>query len=412
MYKVFLFSIGNNNSLYKTQKESRFMKNKRVISMIAGIALTLADVLSADPSISDFSSAREFKGVATSLISCNVLSGFNDNWRGMITSTAYPGDIFEGPVKDAKGNILKEGTVLFTIDKTARQMLLDQNLAKLTIAKQDYERDLKLLPNHSISKKNFEKDRAAYMEAVALVKQHQYLVDLCTIHAPFDGVVDSINCVGWLSGEPAVMKVSQLVPMGILVPMDRDLANQIKPTTPIAIYPDPNISEEVFGISRGNSILTDKGIIFLVENHKSETEVMVSGKKVSVINCIYPVIPFGYAEEDKNILTVNADCMFEDEKGSFVWLAVGQKDLTPKGLDKVCSVKKVYVELLGKSICDEIFHECVAIKDTKELALNDITLAQNPSNLKDGDLITIQDQRYVFMPGDNVKVVIGPVAAN
>jgi len=227
------------------------MKNKRVISMLTGIALALANALSADASISDFNSAREFKGVATSLITCNVLSGFNDNWRGMITKTAYPGDIFEGPVKDTEGKIIEEGTILFSIDKTGRQMLLDQYEAKLAIAKDDYERDLKLLPGHSISKKNFQKDKAAYMEAIAQVKQHQYLVDLCTIHAPFDGVVNSINCVGWLSGEPAVMQVSQLVPMGILVPMDRDLANQIKPTTPIAIYPDPSVSKEVFGISRG-----------------------------------------------------------------------------------------------------------------------------------------------------------------
>ncbi len=393
------------------------MNNKRITSIIAGVALTLAsvftcNVFSADASINDLNSAREFNGVATSLITCNVLSGFNDNWRGMLTSTAYPGDIFEGPVKDAKGNVIKEGTVLFTIDKTGRQMMLDQFEATLATAKEDYERDLKLVPGGTVSKKTFQKDKSAYLDALAKVKAQKYLLNLCTIRAPFDGVVNSISCVGWLSGEPAVMQISQLVPMGILVEMDRTLANQIKPTTPIAIYPDPSVSKEVFGISRGNSILTDKGIIFLVENFKAVTEVAVSGKKVSVINFIYPVLPFDYVEGNEHILSVESQCIFKDEKGSFVWLAVGQKDLTPKGLDNVFPVKKVYIELLGKSTFDQTFAEYIAIKDTKELSFNDVTLAQNPSNLKDGDLITVQDQRYIFMPGDNVRVVIGPTAAN
>lgn len=393
------------------------MGNKRVISMVTCIALTLAsvlgcNVLSADVSINDFNSAREFKGVATSLITCNVLSGFNDCWRGMVTNTAYPGDIFEGPVKDAKGNFIRQGTVLFTIDKAARQVKLDEYMAKLAIAKDDYERDLKLLPGHSISKQKFQKDKSAYMEAMATVKQQEYLVDLCTVHAPFDGVVNSINCVGWLSGEPAVMKISQLVPIGIQVTMSRDLANQIKPTTPIAIYPDPNVSKEAFGISRGNSILTDNGIIFLLENHKVENEVTVSGKRIPVINLISPVLPFDYTEEHKNTLSVNTQCIFKDEKGSFVWLAVGQKDLTPKGLDKVFPVKKVYIKLLDKSTFDNTFVEYTAIQGTKDLNLNDITLGQYPTNLKDGDLVTVQDHRYVFMPGDNVKVIIGPTAKN
>jgi len=393
------------------------MGNNRVISMAACIALTLSvltcNMFSADASsISDFSSAREFKGVAKSLITCNVLSGFNDNFRGMITSTAYPGDIFEGPVKDTKGNIIKEGSILFTIDKTVRQMRLDEELAKLTVSKEDYERDLKLLPGHSISEAKFQKDRSSYMEAVAKVKQYQYLVDLCTIHAPFDGIVNSINCIGWLSGEPAVMSISQLVPIGIQVDMNRELANQIKSTTPIAIYPDPSISKEVFGISRGNSILTDNGITFLVENHKAETEVMVNGKKIHVISSISPVLPFDYTEEYKGTLSVNAQCIFKDEKGSFVWLAVGQKNLVPKGLDKVFPVKKVYIELLGKSTFDNIFIEYAAIKHTKEINLNDITLGEYPKNLKDGDLVTVQDRRYVLMPGDKVRVVIGPNPAD
>ena len=392
------------------------MRSKRVISMMASIALTLAsvftcNVLSAAGLVSDFQSEREFTGVATPLITCNLLSGFNDNWRGMITSTAYPGDIFEGPVKDAKGNIIKQGTTLFTIDKTARQILLDQFVASLAIAKANYERSVKLLPGHSISQQDFDTAKAAYLAAIAQVKQQQYLVNLCEIHAPFDGVVVSINCVGWLSGEPPVMKVSQLVPMGIQVNMDRSLVNQIEPTTPISIYPDHSISKKVFGISRGNSILTDTGIMFLVDNKKVTTPVVVNGKEIPVINWIYPVLPFDYVIYGKKLMSVNVKCIFKDEKGTFVWLAAGQKDLQPKGLDKVFPVKKVYIELTGKSSFERTFIEYAAIQDTKDLTENDIILAQNPKDLHDGDIITVQDQRYTFMPGDNVKVVIGPTPA-
>ena len=91
-----------------------------------------------------------------------------------------------------------------------------------------------------------------------------------------------------------------------------------------------------------------------------------------------------------------------------MWLAVGQKDLTPKGLDKVFPIKKVYVELAGKSAFSQTFMEYTAVKDTKDLSLYDVTLGQNPKDLKDGNLATVQDHRYIFIPGDNVKAIIGP----
>ena len=372
--------------------------------MLASVSVLTSNVFS--DSIKDFSAAREFQGTATPLITCNLLSGFNDNWRGMITHTAYPGDIFRGPIKDKSGKIIERGTLLFSIDKMGRQILVDQYIAQLQIAKDNYDRDVKLLQTNAISQQQYQTDQAAYYAATAQVSQQKYLLNLCDIYAPFDGIVNSINNVGWLSGEPAVMNISQLVPMGIAVPMDRTLASQITSSTPIAIYPDPNVSKNPFGIARGWSILTATGITFMVTNYQSSKSAVIDGNTIPVVNFAHPVMPF--RDEDSKILSANADAIFKDDKGTYVWQAVGQIDMTPKGFDKVFPLKKIYIELTGETAFDQTSSEYDAIKNTGELKLFDTLISDVPKGFKDGDMVTFQDQRYIFMPGDNVRVVIGP----
>lgn len=384
------------------------MKHKKGFLTTACTVLALSsvftcNVFSAD--INDFSAAREFQGTATPLITCNLLSGFNDNWRGMITSTAYPGDIFRGPYKNINGKIIDQGTTLFTIDKVGRQIMVDQYIALLQIAKENYERDLKLIKTNAVSEQQLATDKAAYYASTAQVKQQKYLLNLCEIHAPFDGIVNSINNVGWLSGEPPVMNISQLVPMGIAVAMDRSLANKITPSTPITIYPDPSVSTEPFGIARGWSMLTPTGITFMVTNYQSIKNVVIDGKTLPVVTFAHPVLPFNLSQ--KKTLSANADSIFKDDKGAYVWLAVGQSDMTPKGFDKVFPIKKIYIELTGETICDQISSQYVAIKNTDELKLYDTLIGNPPQGAKDGDMVSFQDERYVFMPGDKVRVVIG-----
>ncbi|HBM16218.1 MAG TPA: hypothetical protein DD381_07765 [Lentisphaeria bacterium] len=364
----------------------------------------------ADAPITDFKTTREFQGTATALITCNLLSGFNDDWRGMITHTAYPGDIFHGPTKNKDGKTLDKGTVLFTIDKVGRQILVDQFVAQLAVAKDNYERDKQLIKNNAVSRQQLQEDESAYFAAKAQVDQQIYLLNLCEIRAPFDGIVNSINNVGWLSGEPAVMNISQLVPMGIAVTMDRTLANKITPSTPITIYPDPSISKEPWGIARGWSILTPTGITFLVGNIEVAKTIKSDGKSLPIVTYASPILPFSY--EDANTLSIESICIFKDDKGTFVWQAVGQRDMTSKGFDKSFPVKKVYVELPGPVTCDMTFTEYYAIKSNPNLNLYDTVIGDVPEGIKDGDLVTFQDPRFIFMPGDNVRVVIGPEPSN
>lgn len=407
---MFLINLFIHQDLITKNKEMDFMKHKKGLLTTACIMLASASVLTCNADeIKDFSSAREFQGSATSLITCNLLSGFNDDWRGMITKTAYPGDIFHGPTKGKDGKMLDRGSLLFSIDKVGRQILVDQYVAQLQIAKDNYERDLKLQSTNAVSQQQVQTDEATYFAAIAQLKQQEYLLDLCDIYAPFDGIVNSINNVGWLSGEPAVMNISQLVPMGIAITMDRGLANKITPSTPITIYPDPSVSKEPFGIARGWSILTPTGITFIVSNYASVKDVVVAGKTLPVINLVHPILPFNY--DYMNTLSVDSNCIFKDDKGTFVWLAVGQSDMTPKGFDKTFAIKKVYVELAGDATFNQIFTQYDAIKATKELKLYDTLIQDIPEGAKDGDMVSFQDLRYVFMPGDNVRVVIGPDSA-
>ena len=48
-----------------------------------------------------------------------------------------------------------------------------------------------------------------------------------------------------------------------------------------------------------------------------------------------------------------------------------------------------------------------ALKDHGSLKLNDVVLVNPPKNLKEGEKLFLPMNRYILMPGEKVKVVIG-----
>lgn len=93
---------------------------------------------------------------------------------------------------------------------------------------------------------------------------------------------------------------------------------------------------------------------------------------------------------------------------AFSYGGKNQQDLVPgKGLERIFTVEKVYInpgDLLRRA---DSFDDVQALKDSGMLQLNDIVLYDAPKDLQEGDKVLFPLNSYILMPGDQVKVVIG-----
>lgn len=403
-------------------------KSGRLSMLYASVALTLlcsANLLAENqdkltPDYKDFSSPREFVGIVTPLTVSPIVIGSNIGYRGIIYSTANPGQLFRGPMYDINGNVIRKGDVLakmypdfFIKQVKANEALVQQTKADLAFTEADYVRNAKLIKDHSVSTHDFQlsqstyyKNKSALINAEALLDQMKIELAACKYHAQFDGMVNDVMVTAGLANEVKALELVQLFPIGVKIEMDRELANQIGSATPVTIYPDPAISNSPIGIVHESSILRDDGIIFETTNYPLEPKTMENGKEIPHVHSVYTIVPFDY---DLTKCAISNHSIKKDEKGYYVWLAVGQKNMqTKKALDLVFSVKKVYVTLGDKAKRETPRDTFVLLKDPGELQMWDVVLGDVPDNLKDGDRVCLHNPRYLLMPGDKVRVIIGP----
>jgi len=70
-------------------------------------------------------------------------------------------------------------------------------------------------------------------------------------------------------------------------------------------------------------------------------------------------------------------------------------------------IKKVYITLGNEIMPIGPSSQLILLKNKGSLELHDIILTPSEcENLKDGDLVYYMQKKYIFMPGDNVKVEI------
>lgn len=371
--------------------------------------------------VTDFKVEREFTGTVVPL-TVNVLGyGYNDEYRGTIYYTPEIGTIFQGPTKDLQGNVLKQGDPLIKIYPQYREArvkkseaALEQAKANLFIKKADYDRYSKLEKNKSISEQVYQQSMSDYVAAKAAVAAAECdlalskeMLGVCNYYAQFDGIVTNVlMAAGYCAGEPKVIEISQLYPIGINIKMPRQLANQISCSTPVTVFPDPSISRDSMGIINGYNILTQNGITFYSSNMPLEINLTENGKIIPNVHKTNNILPYEY---DPSICSININALKQDSKGYFVWKGIGQKNLQPgKGLSQVFPIEKVYVvpDNLVEQIspCDRF----VKLKDPGSLSCGDIVISDPPEDAKSGDKVCFVQSRYVLMPGDVVKVKIGP----
>lgn len=368
----------------------------------------------------DFSSPREFIGTVVPLTVTPVGFGLNQDFREKICYTPYLGEFFKGPTYDIQGKIVTPGKILLKASTEyilkmleAKEALVQQAKADLAFIEADYVRNAKLVKNHSVSTHDFQQSQSSYYKSKAALAKAQsdleetrIILDSCIYHAQFDGIVTNISRTAGLATEASTIEVTQLVPIGIKINMDRQLTNQIKTTTPIVIYPSPVVSKEPVGILHQSYRLLDDGVMLISSNYPMDPKVMENGKEIPHIHKIYNVVPFDY---DMTKCAINKYAIQKDEKGYYVWWAVGQKNMIPgKAFDKVFSIKKEYIVLDNKVMTETPRNRFILLKDPGELHVRDVVVGDVPENAKDGDRVTLHMPRYLLMPGDKVKVIIGP----
>jgi hypothetical protein len=402
---------------YSIPSSAMFM----ALLILCAFTNVFADNNSSKDGYKDFSIEREFVGTVTPLTVSSIPYGFNDEYRGEIYYTPGIGTIFDGPRFDLKGNIIKQGDPIIKIYPSYResrvkksQASLDTAKANLNFASAEYERDSKLVKRKSVSVKEFQQAESNYYAAKAAVASAECdlnlaneLLKICTYYAQFDGIVTQVlMCNGYCSGEPKILELTQLQPIGVTIKMDRTLANQITVETPVTIYPDPSISKDPIGVLHGFQVLTSDGITLYLSNDGQQIKIIENGKEIPNIHNIHNILAFDY---NPSICGVNINALKKDDKGYYLWKGVGQKNSEPgKGLSRVFSIEKIYViidDLVDQMSPSDKF---VKLKDPGGLQVGDICVKNVPEGSKNGDKVCFVPLRFIFMPGDVVKVKIGP----
>ena len=188
--------------------------------------------------------------------------------------------------------------------------------------------------------------------------------------------------------------------------MDRVEARKIICETPTSVYPVG--SNKPVAVVNSMVSLTGSGIRLRVINFQSPTSIsQKSGKPMIIVGCVPITCLTGYSLGSK-VLGIAVKAVCRDSQGEYVWKGIDVQELLPgKGLKHIFNIKKVYVKL------DDVVNKVAGyasiqkFEPNEQLKFGDIILINTPKDIKEGDEVSISQKRYIFMPSDPVKVVIG-----
>lgn len=405
--------------------------NWRTISLTAVLSTLIgATSFGANAPATDLSAKKTFTGTVVYVAGGQIQFGFNDSHRGWVDYSARPGFLFRGPVKDLNGNIIRQGDLLMHITDTYRQALVAQNVANVRTAevnlnyqKWQYDMVKKLEPTAAVYEMQVRQAEQAYFGAIASLEgakaqliQAQQLLDVCTMRAQYDGIVDSVMVpAGYLAGEEPVMKLYEMNPIGINVTLDSKLVGQMTYNTPVTITSARTGSQPV-GIIRNGTLFNAAGC---------------TGVTFEVLNKLLPPPPeakglpvfqrWGFAADlghdelsslyyPETCMMIMERCLIKKGDSYFAWKVEGAKEIAPKaGMNNISTVKFIPITLGNVKKYYDNNTVMVEIKNT-DIAEGDVFLNNDyiPETLKDGDKVCLFTPQYTFMEGDTVTIEIGP----
>ena len=359
---------------------------------------------------------KTYSGTAVPLIKDKIPAGSDADYWGYLKFVARWGEIIQPQIIDMNGKVIEKGTVLTQMDR--KYWIAKVNVAKgellaaeksMNAAYSNFKRYKKLYPTGASPVKEYENMRAIYYEAIGTYEkakadliENERVLEECKHLAPFEGIVDKVYySSGTLSTNPNVIEISQLNPIGIKVNMNKDEAAAINSNTSVSIYLHDN--ETPIGVYNGYSMLCDNGIIFRTKNTPRRN----NNKNLPEVQC-YPVMKSYFNRRFDNTLGVPVSALLKDDEGYYVWKAENRKTMQAgKGLDPVFQIEKVYV--VPGNLKRQYYGVGIMrlLNDPGTLRRHDIIISSPPENLKNGMTVSFPPERYLLMPGDPVKVVIG-----
>ena len=91
------------------------------------------------------------------------------------------------------GQMVTAGQPLIQLDDSIDQETLKNNMAELTLAKINYDRQVKLIKTRSTSRSQLDNARAKYTQAQAAVDSTKVMIDKKLIKAPFAGSIGNLR---------------------------------------------------------------------------------------------------------------------------------------------------------------------------------------------------------------------------
>lgn len=367
------------------------------------------------------------------------LTGYVQPWKsekigfevsGKVLSTLEVGNSVEGEIRNDKKKIIKKGSIIAQLNPARYQIVISSEVARVTGAQAtlieeeiNYERYKKLISSGSISQAQYDEAKTTYLTAKSTLQQSeasladaQYNQNHCTLRAPFPGVIEDLYVApgAWVQPGQSVVKLTMMRPIKITIPVSSKLARKIRAGDAAIVFP-PGSSEPIGGIIDNGAIGADPStrtfdIDVFVQNMKVPIKPTSIGKDQTVLKGENILLVLYLNPDDTNSpVCVPLSSLLKDEKGFYVWHAKDQQFLPlGKEIADHFTIERVNV-IPGNNYRNFMVDNFRELIDPGPLKLHDVVLASPPKNLKNNETVVLENNRWLFAPGDLAQVKIGTI---
>lgn len=320
---------------------------------------------------------------------------------------------------DASNNLINKGDLIAQQDTTKQEAKvrsyeaqLKGAMAALEEKKAELERNIKLSEKKAVSQKIYDQTKKDYETAFAEVRKleaelttEKYNLEACYLRAPFDGQVEAhLYSEGtWIDHGKEVVTLSLVLIVKIKVPVPESFSGKVSNTDVIkVISPD---SEKPVGVWFDNVSMDVNNIYLYVKNNlvpvyklTEEQKKLPKVHKISFVSRNH--------DEGGETLWADTNSLKKDENGYYVWRAKDQTMGNPdKPLERQFTVERISV-IPGPKYRNIGIYRYRILEKPADLKMHDFVLIDTSENLKHGDVVAYEPRRWMFRPGDKVKVQI------
>ncbi|MFA6714477.1 MAG: hypothetical protein WCS27_03825 [Victivallaceae bacterium] len=312
--------------------------------------------------------------------------------------------------------------------------------ANLENTAQNYQRHKILLKRNAVSRQsydNVEKDykvaqavkaemiasvltkKAEYKALLAQVeelRQNEFDAELdvknCTLRTRYKGKIADVyaNVGANVQSGAKVVKAVVMNPMLISLEVSPNIDRMLRFRDRVRVFPS-GMDKSVPGIVTMKSTVADPqthtfNLELFVQNPKvSVTENLGDLEKLPKINGVVNSVSNLLYNKYRNRLWVTSDAVYKDSGGEFVWKAT-KKPGSRYGAD-VYKLKKQYVKFDPETLdFFGIYYYRFFEKGVQNINPDDLLALGVPSNVKDGEKVVQIARRWLFRPGNLVKVLL------